>query len=335
MKPRSDRRSFGCVLGLLLVFLLTPHARSQTAADEPIRSLSPIASLGLTREKASQLRQAVDARDYPTAERLLLNEIELDPHSPRAAQLLAFAGRVYILDHDYLNAAIAWKKSDAIVPLVPSLQFSLAMVYIRLAHPDWARGLLQSLAAKEKYEPLYPYWLGRLEYDAQHYKAAMAYFRQAIALDSGMARAYDNLGLCYFYQNENELAVENYQKAIDLDRSSPHPSAWPYLNLAITLQFLNRLDEAEANLRKAIRLDPHFAKGHYQLGSVLEDLGREEDAIIELKESARLDPNYAEPHFALARILHKLDKEPAAQEELRTYRSLHAKANPVTISPDR
>jgi Flp pilus assembly protein TadD len=68
---------------------------------------------------------------------------------------------------------------------------------------------------------------------------------------------------------------------------------------------------------------------------VLEDLGRAEDAIIELRESARLDPNYAEPHFALARILHKLDKEPAAQEELRTYRSLHAKANPVTISPDR
>ena len=335
MKPQGDRRPFGCVLGLLLVFLITPHARSQTAADEPVRSLSPIASLGLTGEKASQLRQAVDARDYPAAERLLLNEIEPDPHSPRAAQLLAFAGRVYFLDQDYLNAAIAWKKSDAIVPLTPSLQFSLAMVYIRLAHPDWARGILQSLAAKDKNKALYPYWLGRLEYDAQHYKEAMAHFRQAIALDSGMARAYDNLGLCYFYQNENELAVENYEKAIDLDRNSPHPSAWPYLNLAITLQFLNRLDEAEANLRRAIRLEPHFAQGHYQLGSVLEDLGRAEDAIIELRESARLDPNYAEPHFALARILHKLDKKPAAQEELRTYRSLHAKANPVTISPDR
>ena len=108
------------------------------------------------------------------------------------------------------------------------------MVYIRLAHPDWARGILQSLAAKDKNKALYPYWLGRLEYDAQHYKEAMAHFRQAIALDSGMARAYDNLGLCYFYQNENELAVENYEKAIDLDRNSPHPSAWPYLCLLYT-----------------------------------------------------------------------------------------------------
>jgi tetratricopeptide (TPR) repeat protein len=335
MKLQRDRRPLGCVLGLLLIFILTPHARGQTAADEPVRSLSPIASLGLTGEKASQLRQAVDARDYPAAEKLLLNEIALDPRSLRAAKLLAFAGRVYFLDQDYLNAAVAWKKSDAIVPLEPSHQFSLAMVYIRLAHPDWAKGILQSLATKDKSNALYPYWLGRLEYDAQHYNEAMAYFRQAIALDSGMARAYDNLGLCYFYQNQNELAVENYEKAIDLDRSSPHPSAWPYLNLAITLQFLNRLDEAEANLRRAIRLEPHFAQAHYQLGRVLEELGRAEDAILELRESARLDPNYAEPHFALARILHKLNREPAAQEELQTYLRLHAKPTPVSIAPAR
>jgi len=79
MKLERDRRPFGCVLGLLLVFLLTPHARGQTAADEPVQSLSPIGLLGLTGEKASRLSQAVDARDYPAAERLLLNEIEPDP----------------------------------------------------------------------------------------------------------------------------------------------------------------------------------------------------------------------------------------------------------------
>lgn len=335
MKLEGDRRQFGCALGLLLVLLLAPHARSQPADDEPVRSLSPIASLGLTGEKASQLKQALDSRDYPAAERILLNEIETDPHSPRAAQLLAFAGRVYFLNQDYLNAAIAWKKSDAIAPLAAPHQFSLAMVYIYLAHPDWARGILQSLAAKDKSNALYPYWLGRLEYDAQHYREAMAHFLHAIALDPWMERAYDNLGLCYFYQNENELAVENYEKAIDLDRNSLHPSPWPYLNLAITLQFLNRLNEAEANLRRAVGLDPHLAQAHYQLGSVLEDLGRAEDAIAELRESARLDPYYGEPHFALARILHKLGKEQAAQDELRTYRSLHAKTSPVAVSPDR
>jgi hypothetical protein len=38
-----------------------------------------------------------------------------------------------------MNTAIAWKKSEAITALDPQLSFSLAMVYIRMAHADWIR----------------------------------------------------------------------------------------------------------------------------------------------------------------------------------------------------
>lgn len=321
---------FRCLLGFLLVVVLTPRAGSQVTTDEPSLVVSPIASLGLTPAQASQLTKAIDGRDYPTAEKLLLDEIESDSHSPRAAHLLAFAGRVYFLNLDYLNAAIAWKKSDAIVALEPPLQFSLAMAYIRLGHPKWARKILESLNTEGPREALYPYWLGRLDYDAQHYREAIAHFQEALARDSGMTRAYDNLGLCHFRLNENTGAVEDYKRAIDLDRRSPHPSPWPYLNLAITLQFLNRLNEAEANLHEAIRLDPQLAAAHFQLGGVLEDLGRVEEAVPEYRESAQLDPKYAEPHFALARILHKSGQESAAQEEVQTYRKLHANESKVT-----
>ena len=60
------------------------------------------------------------------------------------------------------------------------------------------------------------------------------------------------------------------KRQFELDRESAHPSPWPYLNLAITLQFLNRFAEAEENLREAIRFDPDFAQAHFQLGLVLE-----------------------------------------------------------------
>ena len=101
-----------------------------------------------------------------------------------------------------------------------------------------------------------------------------------------MARAYDNLGLCYYYENQNDLAVTSYEKAIELDRASAHLSPWPYLNLAITQQFLNRLPDAERNLREAIRIDPELAKAHFQLGTVLEDLARPEDALTEQSNSS-------------------------------------------------
>lgn len=313
---------------LMLFNSLVMTARGQTASDEPAPTSSAVSSLGLTPAQASLLKTAIDARDYIAAEKLLLAEIDSDPHSPRAARLLAFAGSVYFLNRDYLNAAVAWKKSEAIAPLEPSLQFSLAMAYIRLAHPDWARKVLESLTAQNRNEPLFPYWLGRLDYDGHEYNRAISNYQRAIALAPGMARAYDNLGLCYFYQNQNDLAVENYQKAIELDRESAHQSPWPYLNLAITQQFLNQLSDAEKNLREAIRLDPSFAKAHFQLGTVLESLQEPEAALEELKEAARLDPAFAEPHMAMARVYHKLGQEPSAREEVKTYLRLHPPSTP-------
>jgi tetratricopeptide (TPR) repeat protein len=273
------------------------------------------------------LKTALAAHDYVDAEKLLINEIEPDPHSPRAASLLAYLGSVYFLNHDYLNAAVAWKKSDAIRPLDAELQFSLAMAYVEIAHPDWARPVIESLAAHDTKNALYPYWLGRLEYDAHHYPEATHHFQQAITLDPTMARAYDNLGLCYFYQNQNELAVKNFNRAIDLNQNSQHPSAWPYLNLAVAQQFMGHAQEAETNLRQAIRLDPRLAPAHYHLGNVLQQRGQLDAAVQEQLAAARLDDKYAEPHVALAHLYNQQGRKADAQQEVEIYLRLHPGAN--------
>ncbi len=273
------------------------------------------------------MKTAVAEHDYIAAEKLLLSDIEQDPHSPRAASLLAYLGSVYFLNHDYLNAAIAWKKADAITPLGSELQFSLAMAYIRISHPDWARTVLESLSTRETKNALYPYWLGRLDYDAHHYVEATHHFEQAIALDPTMARAYDNLGLCHFYQNQNGLAVENFNKAIELDRKSQHPSAWPYLNRAVTLRFVGHAQEAEADLREALRLDPQLAQAHYLLGNVLQEKSQPDAAVREQLAAVRLDDKYAEPHVALAHLYNQLGRKAAAQQELKIYLRLRTNAN--------
>ncbi len=318
-------------LALPLMLLLVSHplaARSQSGSEEANPGAPLIDSLQLSADVAGQLRRAISGHDNVTAEKLLLAEIERDPHSARAGALLAFAGSIYFRNQDYVNAAIAWKKSEAIAPLSASLRFSLAMAYVRMSHPEWARPVLDSLAAQDDKNALYPYWLGRLDYDGHEYNRAIEHFKHAIELDPKMARAYDNLGLCYYFQNQNELALTNYQKAIELESGSGHPSPWPYLNIAITQQFLNRLPDAEKNLREAIRLDPAFAKAHFQLGTVLEDSERPQPALDELRAAARLDPKYAEPHMAMARVLHKLGQEVAAREEVQTYLRLRSPSNP-------
>jgi tetratricopeptide (TPR) repeat protein len=314
------------IAGATLALLLwdSAVAVTQSATDPPAPVTAPPPSLDLTSEKVSHLQTDVAGHDYVAAEELLLKEIEPEPKSARAASLLAYLGSIYFLNHDYLNAAIAWKKSDAIAPLSSSLQFSLAMAYIRISHPDWARPVLESLFAHDNKHALYPYWLGRLDYDAQHYPEAMQRFQQAITLDPAMARAYDSLGLCYFSQNENGAAVKNFKTAIDLDQTAPHPSPWPYIDLAMTLDFLGRPQEAEAQLRQALRLGPELPAAHYQLGHVLEHLGRLQAAVPEMQEAIRLDNNYPEPHIALAQIYKRLGRPDAANEEVKIYLRLQA-----------
>lgn len=322
-----------CVLAALLAHPLGAIQNTAPASpQEPPPSFARVDSLGLPPATATQLQQDLERHDYIAAETVLLPAVSSDPHSPHAVPLLNFLGGVYFLERDYLHAAIAWNKSQALAPLPPTLRFSLAMAYIRMGRSDWARTALEKLAAANPKDAVYAYWLGRLDFDQRAYPQAIAHFQRAITLAPTLARAYDSLGLCYYHQNQNALAVQALQKAIDLDRAAPHPSAWPYLNLAIVQQGLNQTTAAEANLRAAIRLDPTFAQPHFQLGNLLESKNQTQAAIAQFCEAARLDPTYAEPHFALARLYRSLGQQSAARAEVKTYLALHARTGNPALS---
>ena len=329
---------FCAKLAFLQLGLLPILANGQAARNQPVQVQSAIEdqtsaqslafSLGLPADTASKLSQAVTGHNYIAAEKLLLNELEPDQTSPRAAHLLAYLGSIYFLNHDSLNAAVAWKKSDALHPLDPSLQFSLAMAYVQIGHPAWASPLLEKLSTQSASNPLYHYWLGRLDYDDQHYAEAIQHLEKAIEFDPKMARAYDNLGLCYFAQNDNDRAIANFKRAIALNSEAATPSAWPYLNLAIAQQSLNQPDQAETNAREALRIDPKLAPAHYRLASILEDKNQLQPAIEELNHAVQLDDHYAEPHLALAHIYKKLNRAEQANQEVQIYQRLHNQSQP-------
>lgn len=320
------RRLIRAATGTALAFIFIDAAAVSFAAQAPDTEASPsfsaADSLGLPPAQTQQLRQAMESHDYIAAEKLLIPQISTHPASIRSAQVLTFLGGVYYLDHDYLHAAVSWKKSEAIAPLDQSVEFTLAMAYLRLGHADWARPVLTSLAAQHPNSAIYPYWLGRLDYDARAYAQAVSYFRRALQLDPKMARAWDNLGLCYYQQNANALSVQSFRKAIQLDSAAGDPSPWPYYNLAITQQIIDRLPDAETSLREAIRMEPKFAQAHFQLGNVLEQMNRDTDAIAEFQQAVALDPRYAEAHLALGRLYRKSGQETKAQTQLQMYLQL-------------
>jgi Flp pilus assembly protein TadD, contains TPR repeats len=140
------------------------------------------------------------------------------------------------------------------------------MAYLRLNRPDWGRDELQRLSRGDPQNPLYLYWLAKLDYDARAYTPAISRLRRVIELDPNMMRAYNNLGLCFDALGQFDEAIQSFTRAIELNRRQEQPSAWPPLNLAVSLISLNRLDEAVARLNEALTYNPKFPQAHYELG---------------------------------------------------------------------
>ncbi len=317
----------------------SPALKAQTGVlqDQPsFKAVSPTTStLPLDANQRAELERALERRDYKKAENILVAEIDHDPRSARASKLLLAAGSVFFLDEDYLNTAIAYKKAEAIAPLDERSRFTLSMAYIRLGRREWARPELEKLVAATPQSSLYLYWLARLDYDAQQYTAAISRLERVIELDPQMMRAFDSLGLCYDYLGRYDEAIKNFSRATELNRQQARPSPWPHLDFAIALISVNRLDQAESELREALRYDNRLPQAHYQLGQVLEKMGKSGEAVESLLKAAALDPAYPEPHYTLGRIYQKLGRTEEAKESMLRFQQLKAEVKSSKQEPVR
>ena len=209
---------------LILLSLPKPAWSQEQPLQEtrpPAPALGSIQTLPISPERRAGLQQALQAKDYPRAEALLLTEIEANPKS---AELLTILGGVLFLDGQHLNSAIAMKKAEALAPLDDHNRFTLAMAYVVLGRKDWAKPELEKLQGRQPRNPLYLYWLARLDYDAQQFKKGITKLEEVLRLDPKFTKAYDNLALCYEGLGQYDEALRTYQRAIDLNRASQKPS---------------------------------------------------------------------------------------------------------------
>src|SRR5207249_3398733 len=72
-----------------------------------------------------------------------------------------------------------------------------------------------------------------------------------------------------------EQAAEAYRHALELDQRNPAIAT----KLGLILGTLNRFEEAERCLCKAVAADPAHAEAHGHLGVVLARLGRHQEAV--------------------------------------------------------
>jgi tetratricopeptide (TPR) repeat protein len=133
--------------------------------------------------------------------------------------------------------------------------------------------------------------LGTIAYHAQHYTEAEQDFRKSLAADPNeyaplvnLGGVLMNLGLYRDSWSFNTLAV-----------SKQPNDALAHSQLGMACLALGRLDEAEAQLREAIRLDPHhFSNPQLLLATIYERERKPDDAAEVLDQFLALHPDFAQ-----------------------------------------
>jgi Tfp pilus assembly protein PilF len=114
-------------------------------------------------------------------------------------------------------------------------------------------------------------------------------------------RAWGLLQQAYKAQMEGDYegAIELYKKSLEL-----HPTAEAHTFLGWTYHFQGKVDEAIAECKRAIEVDPDFGNPYNDIGAYLIALGRNDEAIPWLEratEAPRYDPRHY-PYFNLGRV---------------------------------
>src|SRR3982074_3609236 len=108
-----------------------------------------------------------------------------------------------------------------------------------------------------------------------------------------LSRAWEVLQDAYQAQMEGDYdrAVELYQSSLEL-----YPTAEAHTFLGWTYHFQGRLDDAIAECKRAIEIDPEFGNPYNDIGAYLVAKG-ELDEAIEWFEKAKAAPKYEPRHF--------------------------------------
>ncbi|MGH8047399.1 MAG: tetratricopeptide repeat protein [Chthoniobacterales bacterium] len=106
--------------------------------------------------------------------------------------------------------------------------------------------------------------LGLIEFRSGNDAAAEKVLKQAITKRIETAPAWLTLGMLYVQQNHNEEAFAALSQAVLYDRGNPRAHNY----LGIVLGRKGWLDGAEAELRRAVEIDPSYRDAHYNLAVV-------------------------------------------------------------------
>lgn len=162
--------------------------------------------------------------------------------------------------------------------------------------------------------------------DAKDYATAAKDFQDFLEKKPEYAPVHFQLGYTYTAMGQTAQAVQEYQKAVDIDPSMEEAQ----LNLGLTLL---QTDPAAAidPLSKAVALKPNQLQANLALGAAYESTNKPADAERFDAVAVKLDPKNFDAHASLARVLLVQKKADQAETEFRAALAIQPDSAPAIL----
>lgn len=151
-----------------------------------------------------------------------------------------------------------------------------------------------------------------------HWRNSESLMTHTLAVTRDNAAAHTLLGYAYQERRETDLAAEQYQRALAIDRRQVNALN----NLSVLYLDQGRWAEAEQKALEAIAVQPTHAAAYYNLGVALEEQGRFQPALDQYAKALQLQPDFPKACSRLGALLMKLGRGGEAAEVYRAYTRL-------------
>lgn len=294
----------------------------QSAFDAP-KSASVLVALveGLDARHAAgftslqRLAIAYEQTGRPKNARITLERVALlDPNN--TSHLLELA-RLAEADKDHEGALGYLAHARDLAPGDAHIHFLFAMIATELELPVEARASLDRALAIDPANPAYNYAMGAVILSTRDSATASRYFKAFLAARPQDEKGRYALGVAYYasgdYANSKTamLGVEN----------NPKVAGGAAYFLGRIARQENDVESSERYLRKAIALMPGYAEPHTELARVLMLRGDLEGAQAELDRALQLDPRSFQANSQRL-VLYKRTHNPRADKQAQFVKEL-------------
>src|SRR5713101_5537911 len=156
---------------------------------------------------------------------------------------------------------------------------------------------------------------------------ARAAAQKAVELDDTLAEAHTSLAYVFYVDFENTQSMKEFERAIFLNPNYAMAHHW-YGTLLLSA--LGRFDQAIAELKRAIELEPVLPIIGVSLGATYRQARRYDEAIAQLRDSVEMHPEFYWAHRFLGLAL---ESKGATGEAIAEYRkAFELNDDPVVLA---